>query len=70
MGYFSKQTVADIVAPITRIVAQLHEHAAAHDTIAAKHDALVSHHEVQRGNANEESFLATAQAERIGRLVG
>lgn len=66
---FKKRTVADIVAPIQRIVDDLHTHAGTHEKKAERHSDLVSRHAVLAQDAAGEAKEAKATASKIASLI-
>lgn len=70
MAWFSRQrTMEDITAPITNIVQELHDHAAAHEDKADRHFELVDFHHAKAGVAKNEADKAVAAAGKISALV-
>lgn len=70
MSWFSKsRTVESIVAPITRIVDNLHAHAEYHETRAVEQTVLANELAQQAGKSKQESLKAADTAGKIAGLV-
>lgn len=70
MGWFTKRTVETIVAPITKIVDELKEHAEQHDHKAQIHGAEIRRQEVLAQEAEHEAHRAKSAAHKFSGLVG
>lgn len=70
MGIFGKRrTVETIIAPITRIVEQLNEHAEEHHDKANHHLNLSGIHAAHSDDARKEASKAHATASKVAGLV-
>jgi hypothetical protein len=65
-----KKTVEDIVAPITRIVDELKDHADTHHGLANNHAAEADRRLAAEKAAREEANKANLTAGKISGLVG
>lgn len=70
MGWFSKKTVEEIVAPITKIVDELKEHAEHHAGMANWHVTKASDHDKAASVAKDEAATANQTASKISALIG
>lgn len=68
--FFQKRSVETIIAPITKIVDQLKDHAAENDTLAGIHRSQAQVHTMKAQEAITESSRAAAAAEKVSSLVG
>lgn len=69
MGIFGKKTVEQIVAPITKIVDQLHNHADSSRRDAGYHADIAQTHKISAEVAEQEANKATSAAGKIAGLL-